>query len=265
MASKNPIISSKKKNAILKHKEFLYNLKDQLELKCMEDWYNVSKKTVYKYRGKATIKYFGSLPQALKVAYSDHHWLPWKFFGQVPKNYWQQESNRRAFFDWLFVQLGYKTMEDWYSITQKDIYQHGGVSIIDSYYNNSPSKALKSLYPEHQWLMWKFLFTPKHYKSQLMMDDSEMEKFVNWLSKELSIDQLEDWYRVSVQQIQKYLDIQSSKSLIQILKTVYKQHNWNVNKFTRLGRSVKSTQREVAIAVRKLFPKHGIPELGFYY
>lgn len=57
---------------------------------------------------------------------------------------------RRKFCDWLGVALGHTSMEDWYRVTKEDIVNNGGGGLI-SVYQASPSKALLSIYPEHNW------------------------------------------------------------------------------------------------------------------
>src|SRR5690349_1069046 len=62
----------------------------------------------------------------------------------------------RIFFDWLGDQLGNKSMEDWYSVTHQDLAQYGGLNVLKSKFNNSMVEALPNIYPEHNWLMWRF-------------------------------------------------------------------------------------------------------------
>lgn len=85
----------------------------------------------------------------------------YRVFVRVPKSLWSKENNRRQFFDWLGKQLGYKNMDDWYSINMNDIAKFGGDGLMSHYYNNSPSSALLSVYPEHNWDFKKFVGVPK--------------------------------------------------------------------------------------------------------
>ena len=61
---------------------------------------------------------------------------------RVPKRYWENEYNRKEFFDGLGVKLGYSTMDDWYRVTLEDIHRNGGGGLMAHVYSNSPSKAL---------------------------------------------------------------------------------------------------------------------------
>src|SRR5690348_9510194 len=99
----------------------------------------------------------------MKQVYPDYKWLFWRFNEHVHDCCWKNEENHRLFFDWLFIQLGYKEMDDWYNVTQEDIHKYGGSRLLNGYYSDSPSKALQSVYPEHEWMMWKFGQTSKSF------------------------------------------------------------------------------------------------------
>ena len=73
----------------------------------------------------------------------------------MPKKFWIQPQNQKKFFHWLMEQLGYKCMDDWYKVTVEDIHKNGGSGPLD-HYNNSRSKALMNIYPEHNWELNKF-------------------------------------------------------------------------------------------------------------
>lgn len=65
----------------------------------------------------------------------------------------------------LSDKLGYKRMEDWYNISNKDFKEHGGASLVVKY--KSPSKLLMEIYNEHNWHPWKFTKTPVGYWEKL--------------------------------------------------------------------------------------------------
>ena len=68
----------------------------------------------------------------------------------------------------------------------------GGVRLIDLY-NGSLSKLLSSVYPEYDWLPWKFTVCPLGFWN----DIANQRKFTEWVAKELNIKEMEDWYRVT--------------------------------------------------------------------
>src|SRR4051812_32692542 len=66
------------------------------------------------------------------------------------ESYWKNHSNQKDFFDRLAVQLKVKILDDWYSITRKDILRCGGSPLLHRH-GGSMSKALQAVYPEHNW------------------------------------------------------------------------------------------------------------------
>src|SRR5689334_3214078 len=67
----------------------------------------------------------------------------------------------------------------------------------------------------------------------------------------------EDWYRISMVQIRKWVQIRSVKQLGKLLRIAYPQHQWEV-KLSNLRYQLKASQREVVIAVQSLFPTHSM-------
>src|SRR5689334_156417 len=67
----------------------------------------------------------------------------------------------KNFFDQLGSQLGYKSMEDWYNVTGKDIRSKNGGRGLLQYYKSSPSLALQTIYPQHKWILERFKKKPK--------------------------------------------------------------------------------------------------------
>jgi hypothetical protein len=54
---------------------------------------------------------------------------------------------------------------------------------------------LTTVYPDLEWLPWKFDKCPRHYWEDL----KNQRKFLNWLGKELNINNFEEWYKVNKQ------------------------------------------------------------------
>ena len=133
------------------------------------------------------------------------------------------------FFDWLGKQLEYKHMEDWYKVSKEDFAQHGGKQLLHVFYHDSPSKALQSVYPEHNWLMWRFHTTPRGYWKAILQNIDEQRVIIDWMSKQLCIKRLEDWYTVSFQRVANLVPMER-KALPQMLEIVYPQHKWNKDK-----------------------------------
>src|SRR5688572_11791586 len=95
--------------------------------------------------------------------YPDLKLVPWMFGDPVEKSFWKNTENQRyndemipdlsrSFFDWLGLRLGYKHLDDWYKVTKDDICGHGGAGLLVYYYDSTPLKALRAIYPHHKWM-----------------------------------------------------------------------------------------------------------------
>ena len=83
-------------------------------------------------------------------------------FSTLPRGYWKDTLNQRYFFDSLATKLHIKEQSDWYSIETKDVMSHGAKPIL-AHYNQSLVKALMSVYPDYNWLPWKFRITHQNF------------------------------------------------------------------------------------------------------
>jgi hypothetical protein len=68
----------------------------------------------------------------------------------------------------------------------------GGAALVAKY-NNSPLLLLSSIYPENEWLPWKFSRCPSTFWDDL----KNQRKFMEWAANELKIKEMRDWYNVS--------------------------------------------------------------------
>src|SRR5271170_4757712 len=109
----------------------------------------------------------------------------------MAKGLWKELQHQRLCFDIVGKQLKLKSFDDWYNITQEDINQHGGRKVL-SCYNGSPVNALLSIYPDFDWIIWKFKCVPQGF----WKDKMNQKKFFDWVGKKLGIKSFEDWYNI---------------------------------------------------------------------
>lgn len=71
-------------------------------------------------------------------------------------------------------------------------------------------KAIIECYPEMQWLPWKFQVVPRYREICFVIatrhfwdDKGNIKAAVKWLSEQLKIENLDDWYSVSYNQVNK--------------------------------------------------------------
>lgn len=123
-------------------------------------------KPIQWFRGVSTRENSLNFTRDLIVdVFPEHKWVPWKF-NRVPLRYWNAQANKLAYVEWLFKELGFKDMRDWYSLTYENVTTNGGASVL-TFFNHSPYLLLRSVYPglnsvdflirlEHDWAPWKF-------------------------------------------------------------------------------------------------------------
>ena len=63
----------------------------------------------------------------------------------------------------------------------------GGVTIL-SRHDNNMSKLLSSVFPEYEWLPWRF--------QNREVKPNELKLFLESIAKELNVNEMQDWYKV---------------------------------------------------------------------
>jgi hypothetical protein len=147
---------------------------------CFNDWYSIDRTTVNNRGGGYILAryYNDSLVDALADVFPEHQWLPW-MFKQVPRHYWSDSNNCRAYLEWVAPALHVETVEHWYSVSANDLRLHYGT--ISHYFSlifrmltfvslgagvlfcfeNSVANLLAAAYPAHPWDVEKFRNKPR--------------------------------------------------------------------------------------------------------
>jgi hypothetical protein len=146
---------------------------------------------------------------------------------RVRRGHWEYKENHKLFGISLGKELKYETMEDWYKITSKSIIQNKGGGLLKKYYNNSPIIFCKTIFPEYEWLDWKFNFISRGYWDLV----ENRKKYAIWLGKELNFNNMEDWYNITMQKIcnndgNSLMVLKYNSSPIQFLRDVFSQYEW---------------------------------------
>ena len=109
----------------------------------------------------------------------------------VPRRYWISMINQRALMDEIGTKIGASLadLSPWYNVTVRELGALGGASILRNYYRSSVYAMLKAVYPEYDWLPWKF----KKSTRTAHLEEDILEKAVRFLEKELKMADLKDW------------------------------------------------------------------------
>lgn len=262
-------------------KKFMDWLGSELGIVKMDDWYKVTKFDIASRGGGRLVnKYGGSPSKLLFEVFPDHDWAIWKF-RNLPPGYWDSLENQRSFMDRLAKKLHIGKLEDWYKVTGDTIEKNGGARVLDRY-GNSVSMLLQAVFPEHEWVFKARAAKKPRIEDQKFFDSKEivaespaqrkvpkgywedpnnLKEFMEWLGKELYIKKLEDWYRVSMNQIRQLAPTTAFKKygIWKVLEQVYPSHSWDPKAKEGFG-AAKAAQRMLAIRVRELFPNSEVRE-----
>ena len=216
------------------HKIYMEWLFNKLDYKTMEDWYKITADIINNNYGNRLLKYYNSSTiHLLESIYPEIEWVPWKL-KSTPKNHWKDTKHHKLYAEWLFKKLGYKTMEDWYKISTNIIAQNYGGGLLASKYKNSVIQFLQAIYPEIEWVPWKFDKAPNAYWN----DTKNHKIYMEWLFNKLDYKTMEDWYKITADTIKSnyggtLFGVYYSSSIHKMLTTIYPDYNWDVSKFKK--------------------------------
>lgn len=206
-------------------KRFFDELWDKLHIEVWKDWSRVSESDIIRNGGGNLLALHESLNDALAFVYPEY---PWEIF-HPKKDFAHKRENQRKFFDFLMKELQLSSLDDLYEVTFKEIERLGGSSIL-ALYNDSPMKAITTIYPEHNWQFWKFSRVGKGTWN----DSNNVKQFLEWAAKELRLSSLEDWYNVTQTQLQELSFggiLRQYGTLGDVLKKAYPDYHWDFLKF----------------------------------
>ena len=70
----------------------------------------------------------------------------------VPKGFWEDKDNHKAFLTKIGEDLGYTKPEDWHKIKADDLVkQKAGRHLLYNHYSGSIQNMLSTVFPDHDW------------------------------------------------------------------------------------------------------------------
>jgi len=94
--------------------------------------------------------------------------------------------------DQIASQMNIKNIDDWYRVKPIDIASRGGTSFLQ-YFGNSLGAALSSLFPHHQWKLWKFGQVPKGFWEM----KQNVFEYLDWMAEQYGLQNvLGDWSKL---------------------------------------------------------------------
>jgi len=213
-------------DSITNQKKYMDWLFTKLEYNKLDDWYDLNIYILRKNNAGGLInKYNNSHIQILTAVYPDYEWLEWNF-KCTAKGFWSKRTNHNIYAAWLGKKLGYTEPDHWYSITRDIICDNGGGTLLQTYYD-SLIQFLRAVYPDYEWLEWKFGTSPHGF----WQDIKNHKIYADWLGKKLGYTELEHWYTITAKQVcdnhgSGLLTNFYQGSPILFLRSVYYEYEW---------------------------------------
>ncbi len=162
-------------NSLANQRLFLDDLAKKLNITKQQEWYKITAAVLRQHGGNNLLVnyYNGSLTKLLSTVYpeypitssytfskpvkynifyvtslSRYTWDIFQLYHNAPRKYWHNLSNQRSFMDNLAKKLNITDHQGWYQVTSTVLQHHGGKGLL-AHYDFSPSKLLKSVYPEY--------------------------------------------------------------------------------------------------------------------
>lgn len=220
------------------HIKYAKWLGEVLGFEKQEDWYKITHDSIVNNCGGGLMRCYKDSPvEFLKAVFPEEEWLEWKF-GQTPKQFWRDKNNHKIYADWLALTLGYKKTEDWYNVTRDIIADNYGGGLINIYYNSSPTQFVKILFPEYEWVEWKFTSASHGYWEET----EHHKKYAEWLGIVLGYKDKNDWYSVTRLHIINncggtLLGNYYNNSPQQFLRAIFPECEWHEWKFIQTSKN----------------------------
>ena len=207
-------------------RDYLLWVGHRFGFRCMEDFYRLDLKACYRRKyGGGLGRYWGQSPlKALQDCFPAHDWKPW-LFTRVPLGFWDSPANRRSYLDWLGQRLGYRCLDDWYSITMRTFLGNRGSWVID-HYGSSPARVVMDLIPRRKWCEWKFRHVPQGFWEVA----ENRHRYLRWLGTELGFRRPKDWYRIQARDFVRrhgHTLLQMYASLYDLMHELLPQLDWD--------------------------------------
>eukprot|EP00026_Physarum_polycephalum_P001003 Phypoly_transcript_01004.p1 GENE.Phypoly_transcript_01004~~Phypoly_transcript_01004.p1 ORF type:complete len:1224 (-),score=188.92 Phypoly_transcript_01004:75-3746(-) len=161
-------------------------------------WYdNASTEAIQSSKwGKIVLSYYkGNLAYALKQLFPEISFDMTKL-PIVPKNYWSDPENRRAFFVRIAKEneFDHLSLKDWYQLGRDNVLKKKGASAVLSYYGGSYIAALLDLFPSLGSDKHKYSFITRSYWKYV----SNRRKFFTDIAAQQGFDALRasNWYNL---------------------------------------------------------------------
>jgi hypothetical protein len=121
-------------------------------------------------------------------------------------------------------------LSPWYNVTHPSLRKIGFRWALYNSYGNGIYEMLKTIYPEHQWVPWRFAKLPTSVVRNPLFE----KEALRYIEKERKLSKPEDWYRVtdeSMKELGVFYLISKSGGLFEVLKKHRPEFRWQEEQF----------------------------------
>jgi hypothetical protein len=191
----------------------------ELNINDPSDWYDVSSHVITSTGAAGLLqRYHGNLSDALLAIYPQYPWQPEKFT-QLPV------THHRKYMNWISEEYGVQSAHDWYALTTRHLREKGATAVLH-HYGHSLLRLLQSVYPEFEWLPWKFRRSPYSYWQEVRHQKQCLEH----IQQQLGFKDVLQWMHVDTQTVKRLggsgLLAYFGGSLQKVLTSVYPEIEW---------------------------------------
>ena len=231
--------------------KFIVEIKEKLNL---DDWNLLTVKDIQNFGGNSLLQKYSINDIKLKALNDSNQTL--KEINSDNKyeyGYWRSKENVLNFLDHLKQQLNLNSPKDWSLLTTNTIKQFGGGSLLH-FFSIFELKCLAC--PEGISIFKKPKNSPGYWNH-----NENIENFLGLLQEKLNLHTMEDWNRISKNQILFHggRGLLSKLSKQEIIQSKYPNYN-----NSSINSSTKSSQRWLFLQIQKLFPEEEIIEDYFH-
>eukprot|EP00012_Vannella_robusta_P010781 CAMPEP_0206204752 /NCGR_PEP_ID=MMETSP0166-20121206/13747_1 /ASSEMBLY_ACC=CAM_ASM_000260 /TAXON_ID=95228 /ORGANISM="Vannella robusta, Strain DIVA3 518/3/11/1/6" /LENGTH=499 /DNA_ID=CAMNT_0053624511 /DNA_START=210 /DNA_END=1706 /DNA_ORIENTATION=- len=204
---------------------FMDQLGEKLGIRHLDEWTQVSRKTICDYGGSGLFYHHKGLFTALQVIYPTHSWnvLDMK---TLPRNFWSNQANHRMILDSVVKKLKLSSPIELAKFSKQDLIDNGIKKSLFTHYSGM-YEALKANYPEIEWNVFQFKIVPRN----CWKDKAVQRQFLDKFAKDNNILSQEDWKHVNSRKFHLAGGssiLQQYSSFFDMLVALYPEQSWCV-------------------------------------
>lgn len=141
-------------------------------------------------------------------------------------------------------------------MTGTEFRKNHGNRLLQGRFKGSHYRLLRQVYPEHDWLPWKFKFLPRN----MIGDPEAVKRAIAFVEKERNLLRPEDWYGIStpiLRSLGVFRIVEEAGGLYRFLKTYRPDFAWEEDRFVGVR---LFGDKYLGALLRKLWPNLSVLE-----